>query len=137
MNMDYDKLSVWGDWGFAAGGGALVFVSIFRFAFSEPFSVMPRFVYILSIELFSMGLFMIFMGIRQLKLVEFMNILRLFFGKGLYCLFVTGFLIVCTGGYSNALILVYLIFCLMSLGYIAIGVLNFNREIDTLSSYRK
>ena len=44
---------------------------------------------------------MILMGIKALKLSRLMNILRLFLGKGLYCIFAAGFMDVSLYTYSN------------------------------------
>lgn len=135
--MDYQKMSDIGDWVFAAGGGSLVWTSIYRLFFGEPFSAMPRTVYILSAELLVLGLLMVVAGVKALKLAELMNALRLFIGKGLYCLFAAGFLDIGLYGYSYFVSIITLALLILGVAYIVIGIVFIAKEIDKFSLYRK
>ena len=125
-----------GDWVFAIAGCSLIWVSVFRFGFGESFASMPRSVFILAGEILILGILMILMGIKALKLSRLMNILRLFLGKGLYCIFAAGFMDVSLYTYSNIVTIITFSIFVLGCAYLLLAIIFITKEIDEISNCR-
>ena len=134
--MDYVKLSTLGDWIFAAGGGALIWTSVYRLGFGEDITSMPRAVFIIATQFLLLGLLMILCGLNLFKIGNLFKMLKMLWGKGLFCLFVAGMMDVMIFSFSNLITLVTL--GMLGLGgfYIVLGVIFFFTELGAFSALR-
>ncbi len=137
QDMDYEKMNYAGGWLFAAGGGGLIYTSVYRLGFGEAISSMPRPVFIVSTEFMLLGILMVLVGINLCKLANIFGILKLMLGKGLFCLFVAGMMDVMLFNYSYVISLMTL--ALLGLGgfFIVVGVVCFPQESMALNDLRK
>ena len=130
--MDYNRLAKAGEIIFGSAGVALVCISLYR---CVNFSSIRLF-YLIDIQLIVMGTIMILMGFTFLRLIRLINLLRGFFGKGLYCLFVAGFMDMAIRIFKQPEAIVCFVIFVIGLMYFTVGIIFVKTEIDILKSYR-